>query len=153
MYIILNIRAYKQRVSDVFVSGGISSKCAMIKSMFWAAAIHHSHISVHDADEMQLQQRGMAQTWREAVCGGDLWSFSGGGCNAHLETGGIFVFFSSVRSQLKPACLDCLWLQLLWRSWWPVNYCYCYSYSPMQLWKTYFLLFLLFLRFSLGVFH
>lgn len=133
--------------SAVFVDEGIS-KSSIIKSMFWAA-INHSHISVLlDSDEMELQEREMARAWREAVSEGDLWGFSGGGCSPHLETVGILLFFSSIRSQLKPARLGCLWLQLLWRSWWPVNYRSCYSYSSVQLWKTYFPLFLLFLRFK-----
>lgn len=33
-----------------------------------------------------------------------------------------------IRSLLNCACLDCLWLQLLQASWWPVNYCSCSSY-------------------------
>lgn len=134
--------------SAVFVNGGIS-KSSIIKSMFWAAAINHSHISVLlDSDKWSCRSerwpgRGGKQRVEvisevslveDAVLTWRLWGFC--------------CFFSSIRSQLKPARLGCLWLQLLWRSWWPVNYRSCYSYSSVQLWKTYFLLFLLFLRFK-----
>lgn len=131
--------------SAVFVNGGISSK----SSTFYAAAIYHSHVSVlHDADEMEQQERETTQTWREAACGGDLWGSSGGGCAPHLETVGIFWGFFFHQVPVQALILDCLCLQLLWRSWWPVNYHSGYSYSSVQLWKTYFLLFLLFLRFK-----
>lgn len=59
--------------SAVFANGGINSQSSIITSIFSAAAINHSHISVLlDADEMELQEREMTQTWREGVCGGDL---------------------------------------------------------------------------------
>lgn len=133
--------------SAVFVNGGIS-KSSIIKSMFWAAVINHSHISVLTPINGTAGARdgpGVegSSEWRWSLR--FLWwrmQSSPGDC------GDFVVFFSSIRSQLKPARLGCLWLQLLWRSWWPVNYRSCYSYSSVQLWKTYFPLFLLFLRFK-----